>query len=65
MKHTAPHGDLSSSQLLIALKSTLMLNYGSRFTTTYGSNILNGSTQMANPQCVMFTKRALPKHSKS
>ena len=31
---------------------------GNRFTTTYGSNIPNGSSQMANLPCVILTRRA-------
>ena len=31
---------------------------GNRFTTTYGSNIPNGFCQMANPPCVIPTRRA-------
>jgi len=39
-------------------KSTPTPSFGNRFTTTCGSNIPNGSSQMAGPQCVIFTKRA-------
>jgi len=31
---------------------------GNRFTTTCGSNIPNGSSQMAAPPCVILTRRA-------
>jgi hypothetical protein len=31
---------------------------GNRFTTTCAFNIPNGSSQMAGPPCVIFTRRA-------
>src|SRR5438045_9534567 len=38
-------------------KSTPTSSFGDRFTTTCGSNIPNGSSQMANPPCVILTRR--------
>src|SRR4029453_460276 len=32
-------------------------SFGNRFPTICGSNILNGSSQMANPPCVILTRR--------
>jgi hypothetical protein len=39
-------------------KSTPTPSFGNRFTTTSGSNIRNGSSQVASPPCVIFTRRA-------
>ena len=56
----APHLNLSPGQLPCITKSTPTPSSSNRFTTTCGSNIPNGSSQMANPPCVILTSRALP-----
>ena len=57
--HLAPHLNLSPSQLPCITKSTPTPSSSNRFTTTCGSNIPTGSSQMANPPCVILTSRAL------
>src|SRR4029453_9036914 len=49
---------VSPSQWPCLTKSTPTPSSCNRFTTTCGSNIPNGSSQMANPQHVILTKRA-------
>jgi hypothetical protein len=56
--HSAAHLNLSPSQWRWLTKSTPTPNFGNRFMTTCGSNIPNGSSQMANPRCVILTRRA-------
>jgi hypothetical protein len=50
--------NLSPGQPPRLIKSTLTWSSGNRFTTTYGCNIPNGSSQMANLPCVILTRRA-------
>jgi len=57
------HLNLSPSQLPCITKSTPTSSSGNRFTTTCGSNIPNGSNQMANPPYVILTSRASRNYS--
>jgi hypothetical protein len=54
----APHLNLSPSQFPCLIKYTPTPSSGNRFTRTFGSNIPNGSSQMANVPCVIRTRRA-------
>src|SRR5207237_10718124 len=56
--HPPPHLKLSPSQRPFLTKSTLTPSCGNRFTTTSGSNIPNGSSQMASLRCAILTRRA-------
>jgi hypothetical protein len=55
----APHLNLLLSQLPCITKSTLTPSSRNRFTTICGSNIPNGSSQMASAPRVILTRRAL------
>ena len=59
----APHLNLSPSQFPCLTKYTPTPSSGNRFTRTFGSNIQNGSSQMANVPCVIRTRRACWKRS--
>ena len=55
-RRAAPHLNLSPCQLPCLTKSTTTLSSGNRFTTTSGSNIPNGSSQMASVPCAILTR---------
>jgi len=50
----ASHLNFSPGQLPCITKSTPTPSSGNRFTTTCGSNIPNGSSEMANPPCASW-----------
>ncbi len=53
-RRALPTLESSPSQFPCLTKSITTPNSGSRFTTTCGSNIPNGSSQMANPPCASW-----------
>jgi hypothetical protein len=55
---SAAHLNLSPRQWRWLTKSTPTPSFGNRFTTTCGSSIPNGYSQMVSPPCVMLTTRA-------
>jgi hypothetical protein len=57
-RRAAPHLNLSPGQLPCLIKSTPTASSGNRFTTTSGSNIPNGSSQLANAPRVILTSHA-------
>ena len=61
---SAPHLNLSPSQWPCLTKSTPTPSSGNRFTTICGSNIPNGSSQMADVPSVILTSHALRNYSK-
>ncbi len=50
----SPHLNLHQANSHVSPNSITTPNSGSRFTTTCGSNIPNGSSQMANPPCASW-----------
>ena len=55
---SAAHLNLSPRQWRWLTKSTPTPSFGNRFTTICGFSIPNGFSQMANPPCVILTRRA-------